>query len=73
MFYSLLNNYNYLLKTDFIKEQFNNTEEILVELMKSSSTVFNSSIPAEWYITSLLEYLKKIPEDLTENDCEKLL
>ena len=47
LFYSLLNNYNYLLKTDFIKEQFKNTEEILVELMKSSSTVFNSSIPAE--------------------------
>ena len=26
----------------------------------------------EWYIASLLKYLKKIPEELTKNDCEKL-
>jgi hypothetical protein len=40
--------------------------------LKSSSSVFDGSIPSEWYVTSLLEYLKKIPEDLTKNDCEKL-
>ena len=32
----------------------------------------DGTIPSEWYVTSLLEYLKKIPEDLTKNDCEKL-
>ena len=72
LFCSLLYNYNYLLKTDFNEGKFNNTEEILVELLKSSSSVFDGSIPSEWYVTSLLEYLKKIPEDLTKNDCEKL-
>ena len=72
LFCSLLYNYNYLLKTDFNEGKFNKTEEILVELLKSSSSVFDGSIPSEWYVTSLLEYLKKIPEDLTRNDCEKL-
>ena len=72
LFCSLLYNYNYLLKTDFNEGKFSNKEEILKELLKSSSTVFDGSIPSEWYVTSLLEYLKKIPEDLTKNDCEKL-
>ena len=72
LFCSLLYNYDYLLKTDFNEGKFNNTEEILVELLKSSSSVFDGSIPSEWYVNSLLEYLKKIPEDLTKNDCEKL-
>ena len=40
--------------------------------MKSSNFVVDKSIPSEWYVKSLLEYLKKIPEDLTKNDCEKL-
>ena len=40
--------------------------------MKSSNFVVDGSIPFEWYVNSLLEYLQKIPEDLTKNDCEKL-
>mgnify|MGYP003571309309 CR=1 FL=1 len=74
-FCSLLYNYNKLVKTDFDEGKTENTEKILIELknfMKSSNFVKDGSIPSEWYATSLLEYLKKIPKDLTENDCEKL-
>ena len=74
-FCSLLYNYNKLVKTDFDEGTTENTEKILKELnifMKSSNFVVDGSIPSEWYVKSLLEYLKKIPEDLTQNDCEKL-
>ena len=40
--------------------------------MKSSNFVVDGSIPSEWYVSSLLEYLQKIPEELTRNDCERL-
>ena len=72
---SLLYNYNRLIKTDFDEGTTENTESILKELnkfMKSSNFVVDKSIPSEWYVKSLLEYLQKIPEDLTKNDCEKL-
>ena len=74
-FCSLLYNYNKLVKTDFDENKTENTEKILIELknfMKSSSFVKDGTIPSEWYATSLLEYLKKIPSNLTENDCEEL-
>ena len=74
-FCSLLYNYNKLVKTDFDEGTTENTEKILEELnifMKSSNFVVDGSIPSEWYVKSLLEYLKKIPKDLTDNDCEKL-
>ena len=74
-FCSLLYNYNKLVKTDFDEGTTVNTEKILKELnifMKSSNFVVDGSIPSEWYVNSLLEYLQKIPKDLTDNDCEKL-
>ena len=74
-FCSLLYNYNKLILTDFDEGTTENTEQILTELnkfMKSSNFVVDGSIPSEWYVKSLFEYLKKIPEDLTMNDCEKL-
>ena len=71
-FCSLLYNYNYLSKTDFNEAKIETTEEILQELLKSSNSMMDGTIPSEWYVTSLLEYLKKIPEDLTKNDYEKL-
>ena len=72
---SLLYNYNKLVKTDFDEGTTENTESILKELnifMKSSNFVVDDSIPFDWYLKSLLEYLKKIPEHLTKNDCEEL-
>ena len=74
-FCSLLYNYNKLILTDFDEGTTDNTESILKELnnfMKSSNFFVDNSIPSEWYVKSLLEYLQKIPEDLTKNDCEKL-
>ena len=41
-------------------------------LMKSSYLVIDGSIPFDWYINSIFEYLEKIPSDLTKNDCEEL-
>ena len=49
--------------------------KILIEMKnikKSSNFMKEGTIPSEWYVTSLLEYLKKIPKNLTENDCEEL-
>ena len=40
--------------------------------MQSSNFVVDETIPSEWYISSLYEYLKKIPDDLTKNDFENL-
>ena len=74
-FFSLLYNYHKLVKTDFDEGTTENTEKILTELnmfMKSSNLVMDGSIPSEWYVNSLLEYLKKLPEYLTKNDCEEL-
>ena len=74
-FFSLLYNYNELVKTDFEEGKTENTEKILEELnifMKSSNYVMDNSIPSEWYVKSILEYLKKLPEYLTKNDCEEL-
>ena len=74
-FCSLLYNYDKLIKTDFTEGTTSNTTQILQELktlMTSENFVFDGSVPSEWYVNSLLEYLQKIPEDLTKNDCEKL-
>ena len=35
--------------------------------MKSSNFVIDGSIPSEWYINSLIEFLYKIPKEYTEN------
>ena len=72
---SLLCNYRQLEKTDFDEGTTNNTIDILKELktyMKSSDFVIDGSIPSEWYVVSLLEYLQKLPNNLTENEYELL-
>ena len=72
---SLLNNYRTLVKTDFIENTTYNTLSILKQLktfMKISNFIIDGSIPSEWFVDSLLEYLKKIPTDLTNNDCDIL-
>ena len=40
--------------------------------IKSSDFVIDGSIPSEWYASSLAEYLKKLPEDLSKNDFQEL-
>ena len=74
-FCSLLYGCNKLVQTDFEENKLVNTENILIQLkkfIKPSNFINDGSIPSDWYITSLLDYLKKIPEYLTKNDCEEL-
>ena len=72
---SILYNYRILAKSDFNKGTTNNTMDILNELtyfMKSSNFLIDGTIPSEWYLMSLIEYLKKLPDEYKENDYEKL-
>ena len=74
-FSSLLCNYRQLVKTDFDEGTTDKTLDILRELrsfMKSSNFVIDGSIPSEWYVNSLIQYLKKLPENLTNNEYELL-
>ena len=74
-FSALLCNYMDLVKKDFNENSISNIKDILKELkifLKSSNFVVDGKIPTEWYATSLIEYLDKIPKELTNNNCEKL-
>ena len=74
-FSSLLCNYRQLVKTDFDEGTTYKTIDILRELksyMKSSDFVIDGSIPSEWYVNSLVEYLKKLPKNLINNEYELL-
>ena len=71
----LLCNYRNLVKTDFNEGTTVNTLKILKELkkyMKSTNFVIDGSIPSEWYVDSLFECLKLLPQDLKKNDYENL-
>ena len=77
-FYALLYNYETISKHKFKKEKINNIINILQELKKHSYLNFsmdmdNNYIPSNWYIDSLIQYLPKLPNDLKQNDYEKLL
>ena len=72
---SLLYNFDKLVEKNFNPDKIENTEKILDELnilMKSAYFVIDGTIPFDWYINSIYEYLKKIPDYLTNNDCEIL-
>ena len=74
-FSSLLCNYRNLIREDFDITSKLNVTNILKELKnftKTQNFVIDGSIPSEWYVSSLLKYLKKIPSELTNNNCEKL-
>ena len=72
---SLLYNFDKLVESNFQIDSIENTEKIFSHLnilMKSPYFVINNEIPFDWYINSIFEYLQKIPENLTRNDCEEL-
>ena len=72
---ALLYNYMDLDKKDFNPNLISNIKDILKQLKmfsKYSNFVVDGKIPMEWYATSLIEYLDKIPSNLTENNCEQL-
>ena len=71
----LLYNYRNFIITDFDNQKQINTIEILNSLKeynKNSNFIMDDFIPIEWYINSLLDYLKKIPDKYIENDFQKL-
>ena len=72
---TLLYNNLGLVETDFQEGQINNTIEIFKKLrlfMKSNDFVVDQSIPSDWYIELLFEYLKKLPQEYKDNDYNKL-
>ena len=72
---AILYNYYMLNKDDFNEAKISNTLDILNELkknMKSLKIVIDGTIPSEWFIESLLEFLPKLPKELIINDYEEL-
>ena len=52
-----------------------NTMGLLKELkkyLKSSDLLKDEKIPSQWYLNSIIEYLKKLPENLVEHDYNEL-
>ena len=65
-----------LIKTDFGEDKINSTISILNELktfMKSSNNIIDLNFPSQWFIHSLLDYLKIIPKNLVEDNCNPLV
>ena len=74
-FSALLYNYIDLVKKDFNPNSISSIKDILKQLkifLKYSNFVVDGKIPMEWYATTLIEYLDKIPSNLTDNNCELL-
>ena len=66
---------NKLNKDEFIDNKISNTRDILIELkqkMKYLNILIEETIPSEWYMKSLFDYIQKLPKDLTNNDFEGL-
>ena len=75
LFISILYNHRILDKIDFNKGTTNSVMDILRELthfMKSSNYLINEQIPSEWYLISLMGYLRKLPDDYKFNEYKKL-
>ena len=74
-FSSILYNIRYLDKINFNHETTQNVIDILRELthfIKSSNYLIDGKIPSEWYSVSLMECLKKLPDDYKINEYKKL-
>jgi hypothetical protein len=72
---SILYNYRILVKSDFDEKNITKTEKILNELslfMKSSNFLTDGNIPSEWYVSALIDCLKKLPDEYKKNDFELL-
>lgn len=77
-FFGFLYNYPNISKTEFNKEKMNDILNILSELKNNSylnTSVYmeNKSIPLNWYINSLIQYLPQMAEIYKENNYEKFL
>ena len=72
---SILNNYQNLNKKNFPNGTTFDTYQILNELKKNiklNNYMIDETIPTQWYLNSLLESLKNIPQKYMDNDFELL-
>ena len=76
-FFALLYNYPRLFKSNISMGNIHDLISLLKELKNNSyinSSIYNEKqrIPFKWYIDSLIQYLPRVEEELSENDYEKL-
>ena len=72
----LLFNFIILKREDFSKNCPMNINDILNEifvLSKIPNYIVDDTIPTQWYVSSILEIIPKLPEDMTNNNCQKLI
>ena len=71
-----MGNYRLLNIVDYKKDSLSDTIKMLTEIKRYMAlpnfTLSNDTIPSTWYINSLLDSLKKIPENYKKNDFQKL-
>ena len=71
-----MGNYRLLNISDYKKDSLSDTIKMLTEIKSYMAlpnfTLSNDTIPSTWYINSLLDSLKKIPENYKKNDFQKL-
>ena len=59
---------------DFDKKKIGDVLSVLRELQKymNSDFVTFDCVPSEWYLNSLINYIKNLPEEVKQNDLEKI-
>jgi len=72
----LLFNFILLAREDFSKNCSMNINDILNELLvlsKIPNYTVDDTIPTQWYVSSILEIIPKFSEEMTNNNCQKLI
>lgn len=72
----LLFNFIILTREDFPKDCPMNINDILNELFvlsKIPNYIVDDTIPTQWYVSSILEIIPNLPEEMTNNNCQKLI
>ena len=74
LFCTVLYYFKEINSIDFDEEKTGDILSILRELKKymNSDFVTFDCVPSEWYLNSLISNIKKLPEELKENDLEKI-
>ena len=67
----ILDNYQTLSEKRFLEEKMKDTKSIFEEIKKTAylaNYFINNTIPTKWYLSSLFEYLEKLPKNYIDND-----
>ena len=71
----ILFNFILLTREDFSKDCSMNINDIFKELLtlsKIPNYIVDNKIPTQWYVSSIIEILPKLPKEITDNNCQKL-